>query len=132
MVVAFLIAMLTIFGSLGCVHHCMQAQPSCKLKPYAIVEFVNRTDVDKVTYMQRFYDNKRLGAPTIEIVKAHTVHRYRLPPGIYEFGVKTLDGKLHAWITKSALGPCDTVVVSMKQTKIPEVDKPIKSRRSIQ
>jgi hypothetical protein len=115
----------------------MQTSPSCSIEPYAVIEFNNYTKVDKFTYIQRYYDNEPLGEPIVKIVEAKTTHRYRVPPGYYELGVKKIDGTYQAWQTKaqrnvwSMLGACDTVVVNMAEKKLPAIEKKINPRRSI-
>jgi hypothetical protein len=108
----------------GC-HH-MQTRPSCSLEPYAIIEFINFTDTNKVTYAQRYYDGEPLGEPITNVVEARTNHRYRVPPGIYEFGVRMLDGTIRAWKTKRALWACEAVTIPMalkRKNSITKEDK---------
>jgi hypothetical protein len=96
----------------GC-HHCMQTRPSCSLEPYALFEFVNHTDTDKRTYVQRLHDGKKIEEPIANLVEARTVHLYRVPPGYYEFGVRMPNGD-RAWQTQDSVGACETITVPMR------------------
>lgn len=121
-------AVVALLWFTGC-HHCMQTRPSCSLEPYALIEFINRTDTHKSSYVQRIYDGKPLGSPIRYSVKPRTIHRYRVYPGVYEFGVLAADGTQHSWMTARALWACETVPVMM-ELDVPEVPElKIKSRR---
>jgi hypothetical protein len=95
------------------------------------VEFINFTNTHKSSFVQRFYDNKPLGEPMTYSVRPRTIHRYRVPPGIYEFGVKMDDGRIHAWRTARALWACEKVSIPM-EIKEPPKERKIRSRRSLQ
>jgi hypothetical protein len=120
----------------GC-HQCMQTRPSCSLEPYAIIEMVNLTNTHKMSYVQRYYDNKPLGDLETFALRPMTHYRYRVPPGIYEFGVKVKAG-LYAWRTKDSLGACEVVTVNVgkkirdKTSLLEKEASKLKSRRSIQ
>lgn len=122
-----------LFVSCG---HCMQTRPSCSIEPYATIEFINFTETNKLTYVQRYYDNKPLGEPMVNIVEAKTAHRYHIPPGYYELGTRRKDGTYQSWQTRAdrgkwvAVAACSNTIINMSERKVPPRELKIKSRRS--
>lgn len=133
-ILAVLFGALLVFSFYGC-GGCLQTRPSCSIEPFATVEFRNYEEVNKLTYIQRFYDDKELGEPIIRVVEAKTTHLYRLPPGYYELGVRKLDGTYQVWQTRdqtgkwSVLAACDNPVVNMRYREVPPPKFKIRPRR---
>jgi hypothetical protein len=121
---------LSLFAN-GC-HKCMQTRPTCSIEPYALIEFINRTNTHKPAYIQRYYDNKPLGDPVTYAVRPRSTYTFRVHPGIYEFGVRMANGRSYAWQTARALWACEVVSIPMQQPPPKQKEKDIRSRRGVQ
>ena len=86
--------------------------------------------MQKLTYIQRFYDGEPLGEPISKIVEPKTRHRYHVPSGYYELGHRKMDGTYQAWQTREgekwkAIPVCGTAVINMAEIVVPTIKKSV-------